>query len=159
MTISRLLPGSPNALPEVRIPSSPPRRFGHDHFWERASTRGVFVKRAAAAAGAAVTSGLWFPSVAGAGDDDDNGTAAPRPIPANPALFGLHVQLPGEGNEPSSIFDFKGFVGIAEIVGAGTARNRDGSRRRLFFSVDNRFMTGAFVGLDGRLHHGTFAFT
>jgi hypothetical protein len=47
-----------------------------------------------------------------------------RPIPGNPALGGLHVQLPGEGNEPSSIFDFEGFVGIADIVGRERRRTQ-----------------------------------
>jgi hypothetical protein len=85
--------------------------------------------------------------------------AEPVPVPGNPALGGLHVYLPGENSEPSSIFDLNAFVGIGAVQGAGTATLEGGSTQRLFFDVDNRFMSGEYVGVDGKLHHGTFAFT
>jgi hypothetical protein len=156
MTISQLA-RSPEALPAIPSGKGRPQGHGHDHFWERAHSRGVFVRRAAGAAGAALAGSMWLPALARA--ERGKTTAAPRPIPGNPALGGFHVQVPGEGNEPSTIFDFNGFVGIAHIVGTGTARMADGLRRRLFFDVDNRFMTGVYVGFDGRIHRGTFAFT
>jgi hypothetical protein len=132
--------------------------FGrHSHFGERAMSRGVFVRRTAGLTAAALTSGAWLPALARAGSATT--PAAPTPVPANPALGGLHVSLPGEGNEPSTIFDFNGFVGITEVGGTGTLTLPDGSTQAAFFDVDNRFMKGEFVGLDGRLHHGTFAFT
>jgi len=42
---------------------------------------------------------------------------APRPIPGGIDVGGttFHVFLPGAGNEPSTITDFKGLVGLANI--------------------------------------------
>ena len=80
-------------------------------------------------------------------------------MPPNPALGGLHIYLPGKNAEPSAITDLNGFVGIGSVTGEGTATLTNGSRQRLFFDVDNRFMRGEYVGADGRMHHGTFAFT
>jgi hypothetical protein len=159
MTIARFA-RQPAALREVAsggAVAQRPRALGHAHFWERAMSRGAFIKGVAGAGGAAVTSGLWMPALARAGGGAT--TAAPKPVPPNPALGGLHVHLPGENSEPSAITDLNGFVGIGHVNGAGTATLADGSTQRLFFDVDNRFMRGEFVGEDGRLHHGTFAFT
>jgi hypothetical protein len=153
----------PGLVQELRAGSGLPRpreearRVGHAHFWERAMSRGALLKGAAGAGAAALTSGLWMPALARAGGHTT--TAAPKPVPANPALGGLHLYLPGENAEPSSITDLNGFVGIGAVRGAGTATLADGSTQRLFFEVDNRFMRGEYVGEDGRLHHGTFGFT
>jgi hypothetical protein len=90
---------------------------------------------------------------------------APLPIPG-----GLPGFLPGEpfehanlagpadapppfGNEPSSITDFNGFVGVAHVEGTGT----DGDGHTLLWDVDLRFMQGVYRGVDGRRHQGTFA--
>ena len=159
MTIARLAQ-QPAALAELRSrrgAPEPPGASGHPHFWERAMSRGAFIKGVASAGGAAVTSGLWMPAVARAGGK--TATAAPSPVPPNPALGGLHIYLPGMNTEPSAITDLNGFVGIGHVTGAGTATLADGTTQRLFFDVDNRFMRGEYVGEDGRLHHGTFAFT
>ena len=120
-------------------------------------SRAAFIKGVAGAGGAAVTSGLWMPALARAGGKTTS--AAPTPVPPNPALGGLHINLPGENSEPSAITDLNGFVGIGAVNGAGTATLASGSTERLFFDVDNRFMRGEYVGADGRMHHGTFAFT
>jgi hypothetical protein len=84
-------------------------------------------------------------------------TAAARPIPGGIQPFGpgtevFHVLLPGQG-EGSTITDFKGHVGVAQIDGHGTGPNVAHA-----FDVDIRFMDGTFVGLDGRRSFGTFAF-
>jgi hypothetical protein len=127
--------------------------IGHSHFWQRAMSRDVLLKRVVGVGGAAAASALWLPALARGGGGTT--AAAPLPVPANPALGGLHINLPGENAEPSAITNLNGFVGIGAVRGAGTT----GSGQRLFFDVDNRFMQGEFVGADGRLHHGTFAFT
>jgi hypothetical protein len=98
-----------------------------------------------------------MPALARAGGGTTS--AAPVPVPANPAAGGLHINLPGVNVEPSTITNLNGFVGIGEARGAGTATLATGATQRLFFDVDNRFMKGEYVGEDGRLHHGTFAFT
>jgi len=157
MTLT-LLQRRPDAFAELHTAGSPRREgLGHDHFWERAMSRGVFLRRTAVVTGAALTGSAWLPALARAGDATTS--AEPRPIPANPNLFGFHINLPGEGNEPATIFDFNGFTGIAEVGGTGTLTLPDGSTQTAFFDVDNRFMKGEFVGVDGGLHHGTFAFT
>jgi hypothetical protein len=155
--ISRLTERSIEELPGGAAPLRQAPTVGHSHFWERAMSRGALVKRVAGVGGAAAASALWMPGLARAGGGTT--AAAPVPVPGNPALGGLHIYLPGENAEPSSITNLNGFVGIGAATGGGTATFADGSTRRLFYEVDNRFMTGEYVGEDGRLHHGTFAFT
>ena len=75
-------------------------------------------------------------------------SAAPSPIPPNPDFFGLHVYFPVEGSEPASIFDFNGFCGITELQGTGTL-TMGGHTTKAYFDVDNRFMTGEYVCVDG----------
>jgi hypothetical protein len=81
----------------------------------------------------------------------------PRPIPGGIQPFGpgtevFHVFPPGAG-EPSTITDFNGFVGVAHITGTGAGPNAG-----LSFDVDNRFMTGEYVALDGRHFNASFGF-
>ena len=54
----------------------------------------------------------------------------------------------------STIGDFNGVIGGSEI--RGTARGSDGTNYD--FDTDMRFMRGVYVGLDGRLHNGSFGF-
>jgi hypothetical protein len=82
----------------------------------------------------------------------------PRPIPGgtaflapdNPEVF--HVFAPGEG-EPNTITDFNGFVGVAHITGTGAGANAD-----LSFDIDNRFITGEYIALNGQHANATFGF-
>lgn len=138
------------------------RYVGHAHFWERAMlSRRQFIRTSVGATGAVLSSGLWLPAVARAAENDH---VAPRPIPggiqfpfAGTELF--HVFPPVHGAEPSTIFDFKGFVGLAHIRGTGTGTNTlTGTTTSLLFDVDNRFMKGIYVGVDGKKHTGTFGF-
>ena len=76
---------------------------------------------------------------------------APRPIPNGDNA--THHFLPGRGKEVTTVTDFNGFVGIGQLTGTGTATGFD---RKLSFSVDNRFLMGEFVGVDGQHHHGAF---
>lgn len=138
------------------------RYIGHTHFWERAMlSRRQFIRTSVGATGAVLSSGLWLPAVAHADEDDD---VAPRPIPGGSRILGpgtevFHVFGPVHGVEPSTIFDFKGFVGVAHIQGTGTGTNtRTGTTSTLLFDVDNRFMKGIYVGVDGEKHTGTFGF-
>ena len=112
-------------------------------------SRRRFLKGGVGAAGILAGASLWTPARAMEGGDD------PNPIPTGlPGPNGLlHVYLPGPGHEPSTITDFNGFVGQANVKGQGTAS--DGTR--LFYDVDNRFMVGDYVGVDGRNHYGSFA--
>jgi hypothetical protein len=87
---------------------------------------------------------------------------APRPIPGGfdrnfnivPSGAFIHVLPPGIGFEMSTITDFTGVLGGSEI--RGTAHGTDGTTYD--FDTDMRFIRGVYIGLDGRLHHGSFGF-
>jgi len=137
------------------------RYVGHTHFWERAMlSRRQFIRTSVGATGAVLSSGLWLPAVAHAGGDHH---VAPRPIPGGTRILGpgtelFHVFGPVHGAEPSTIFDFNGFVGVAHLQGTGTGTDSSGNTTPLVFDVDNRFMKGVYVGVDRKKHHGTFGF-
>jgi hypothetical protein len=88
--------------------------------------------------------------------------AGPRPIPGGfdqnfnivPTDASLHILPPGIGFEMSTITDFNGVIGGSET--RGMARGSDGTRYS--FDTDMRFMRGVYVGLDGRVHDGSFGF-
>jgi len=113
---------------------------------------------AAATTGVVLGSRLWMPGLALAHGN------APRPIPGGVQPFGpgtevFHLFPIAHGVEPSTITDFHGTIAAAEIQGTGTGTNTDtGSTSSLLFDIDNRFMQGVYIGLDGHKHHGTFAF-
>lgn len=133
---------------------------GHTHFWERAAmSRRQFMRTAAAGAtGVVLGSGLWLPGIALA----DN--PAPKPIPGGIQPFGpgtqlFHVFPIAPGVELSTITDFHGSIGGAEVQGTGTATDlQTGNTSSLVFDVDMRFMQGVYVGMDGERHRGTFSF-
>jgi hypothetical protein len=68
---------------------------------------------------------------------------------------GVH---PG-GRDPSSIYNFEGFIGQADLnlTGTGTDLNT-GVSQPYSFHTDSRFMSGAFLGTDGVKRRGNFAF-
>ena len=72
------------------------------------------------------------------------------PVPVDPFI---HVLPPSIGFDVSTITDFKGVIGAAEIRGTAT----DGSLT-YDFDVDMRFMKGQYITIDGRLHDAAFAF-
>jgi hypothetical protein len=86
---------------------------------------------------------------------------APRPIPGGfsdafvpvPADPFIHVLPPSVGFEMSTITDFNGVVGAAEIRGTAV-----GGGVTYDFDVDMRFMKGRYIATDGRLREGAFAF-
>ena len=128
------------------------------HFARHGLSRRAFVGgAAAAAAGASLGSGLLWPT---AGSATALSSRAPKPTPATTTVNGVdfHFVSFGPGVDPSSITDFKGFVGVADVRGTGTARNPDGSTETLLFDTDMRFMQGTYVGLDGAVHEATFGF-
>jgi len=133
----------------------PPSAIGSHHARHLLSRR-AFIGSMAGAAGAAVGAGL-FPSTVLAGGTSN---AAPKPTTNVFSLNGLdfHFTFFGPGIDPSSIWDFNGFVGVADVQGTGQATNPDGSTETLLFDTDMRFMSGVYVGLDGAVHKGTFGF-
>jgi hypothetical protein len=138
-----------------------PRRshHGHAHFWERALSRGGFLKVAAGTAGAALGTNTIAPLLAEAARASD---ATPKPIPGGfslgPGEPTFHA-LGGLGTEPASITDFNGVVGIAFVTGTGTGMDTTtGATRSLLFDSDMRFMQGEYIAVDGHHYQGTFGF-
>ncbi|HWY68540.1 MAG TPA: twin-arginine translocation signal domain-containing protein [Terriglobales bacterium] len=139
-------------------------------------------------AGGGLLLGSSFPLTTFADDDEHEQScnagelcSSPDPIPhVNEAVlagFGVkaHFFFPGPvegtaaatdptgahpgGRDPSAIYDFKGFIGSADLVltGTGTDLNTNKSDKYTFHT-DSRFMSGVFLGTDGKKHRGNFAF-
>ena len=129
------------------------------------------------AAGAVLGLGLWTPTRAD--DDQEAAQHCAQPLPilhTNAGPFGpLHVYFPGpidgsaaltdaagthpEGRDPSTITNFSGFVGQADLTFSGTATDtKTGAKANYSFHTDTRFMKGQFIASDQRRHQGTFAF-
>src|ERR1700759_1073160 len=122
----------------------------------RRFSRRQALRRGAFALGGVAGLGLLDPSLV----LGSSKTAAPRPIPGGFDLnFNLvasdafiHVLPPGIGFEMSTITDFNGVVGGSETQ--GNAVGSDGTTYS--FDCDMRFMQGVYVGLDNRVHNGSF---
>jgi hypothetical protein len=122
-------------------------------------TRRAMLGSTATATGAAIfATGLLQPMAAlGANPHTDS---SPNPTANKFELNGVTFSLTffGPGLDPSSITDFNGFVGVADVQGTGTATNPDGSTEKLLFDTDMRFMSGTYVGKDGQTYKASFAF-
>jgi len=164
-------PGLPRAGPRVSLSDVSRRKFF-----------GV----SAGAAGAVLGSGIWSPALGGHDDDDRNDRARPCPeqdpiphINQGPpvGIGGFRFFFPGPvdgspvvtdpepqsahaaGRDPSLIFNFDGVIGSADLNLTGTGTDTTTHERAEYgFHADMRFMKGTFVGVDGRVHHGAFAF-
>ena len=151
-------------LPAASAMLSPPHAGAHSHFWSRAFSRRNFIAGAVGAAGLAMAPNLTFPTEAEA-----EGTApglfcspSPSPILGGTELLGpgtelFHLFLPSPGSEVSTVGNFKGCVGLASGHGTGTVTDGSGTSS-VTFANDTRFMTGTYVGQDGKQHKGSFAF-
>ena len=136
-----------------------PDALSSSHHARHAFSRRTFIGGTAAAAGASLGSGLLWPAAGSAASLSGRGRL-PRPTTATTTVGGVdfHFTSFGSGTDPSSITDFKGLVGVADVRGHGTARHRDGRTEKLLFDTDMRFMKGTYVGRDGNVHRGTFGF-
>jgi hypothetical protein len=146
--------------PDLDLSFPPPTKDvspGVRHHHGGALSRRRFIGGAAAAVGAAAigASVLAPPAMARRRTD-----ATPRPIPGGLTVGGVtfHVFGFGPGQEPSTITDFNGFVGVCDVQGTGLATDPDGTTETLLFDTDMRFMQGAYVGVDGAMRNGTFGF-
>lgn len=138
------------------------RSAGRQDWLERAVlarlSRADFVKRGVVVAGGLAGLGALSPTAAFGKPKHDE----PRPIPGGfaddfstvPVNPFIHVLPPIVGFEMSTITDFDGVVGAAEIQ--GTAHDNKGGS--YWFDADMRFMTGRYVALDGRRREGVFGF-
>ena len=119
-------------------------------------SRRALLTRAAGAAGG-VLAATALPRAALAARPTNS---TPKPTFNIIEIGGLDFALTffGPGMDPSSITDFNGFVGVAQVQGTGTGTNPDGSTETLLFDTDLRFMSGAYVAVDGAVHKGAFGF-
>ncbi len=141
----------------MRVPPAQRSHAAHAHVWHRALSRRQFMGAAAGASGLALTSPLWMPTLVAAGLRG----AEPNPIPGGTETpFGfLHFFFPGHNNEPSTITDFAGAIGLADLEGTGVGFDAgSGDATELVWGADLRFMRGKFIGMDGQLHRGAFGF-
>lgn len=134
--------------------SLPPPPAPLSHHVRHHLTRRAFLGSVAGAAGVAAGAALMPASVLAAKPSPN---ATPRPTAQT--VFGtFHINFIGDMVDPSSIWDFNGFVAAADVQGTGTATNPDGKTETLLFDTDMRLMSGVYVGLDGAVHKGTFGF-
>ena len=117
----------------------------------------------AAIAGGAVLIGSGIPGKVWAQDEGLPGLCDfPVPIPHITSPPGAHFFFPAPvttGADPSVIFNFKGFIGRADLTLTGTGTNlTTGESKTYGFHTDMRFMHGVFVGTDQEERHATFAF-
>lgn len=104
--------------------------------------------------------GFVVPSAA----QDVSPGALPKPIPGGVAPGGpgttvFHFNFPSPTSDLSSITDFNGKIGVANLGGTGTGTNTStGETLKLVYDVDVRFMQGEYIGTDGKDHFGTFGF-
>ena len=134
----------------------PPAQELVSHHVRHILSRRSFMGSMAGVAGAAIGTGLFPVNALGARPSN----STPKPTAQTVTLNGVTFQLSffGPGVDPSSIGDFNGFVGVADVQGTGMATNPDGSTETLLFDTDMRFMSGVYVGVDGAVHKGTFGF-
>jgi hypothetical protein len=82
--------------------------------------------------------------------------AAPVTAPAAvPKHFVASQFLPGPGRWISTVDNFDGLVGMANIQGTG----KDNKGNTLDWEVDVRVMQGIYIGQNGRANRATFCFT
>ena len=126
----------------------------------------------AGAAGAILVAGL--PKVA-LGAKPGSGLPTPIPHINHPPPPGAHFFFPGHvdgspsptdptagplaGRDPSTVYDFNGFIGSADLILSGTGTDTTtGDTAPYGFHTDMRFMKGVFVDTEGRTQRGAFAF-
>jgi hypothetical protein len=128
-----------------------------NHHARHLLSRRAFLGGSAALTAAAVGAGLLRPMAAMA-TPPYGGLPTPTTNIFTVGGVDFHLTAFGPGIDPSSISNFNGFVGVADVQGSGTAINPDGSTEQLLFDTDMRFMSGVYVGVDGKVHKGTFGF-
>src|SRR5215813_12569452 len=96
------------------------------HYARHGLSRRALIGGATAAAGVTLGSGLLSPAVGLAGSHSH---PAPRPTTGVTTIekVDFHFTIFGPGVDPSSITDFKGLAGAAQVQGTGTARKPNGS--------------------------------
>lgn len=144
-------------------------------FTTPALSRRRFLGAFATSAGMGLGSSIGMPMLARAAgrramelsssDTDDGPQHLPGGISIAGQLSGCPSQLaiahffgPGATNENSTIWDFDGSIGVAAGLVNGTGNLGGTAQTFTGVHVDMRFLKGSYVGLDGMVHQGAFAF-
>ena len=148
-----------SGIDSSKWPVTPAALLSSHHAQHGLSRRAFIGGTAAAAAGASLGSDLLWPAAGSAASLSHRGRL-PRPTTNTTTINGVdfHFVPFGPGVDSSTITDFNGFFGVADVRGKGTARHSDGRVETLLFDTDVRFMKGTYVGRDGNVHRGTFGF-
>src|SRR3989442_11608030 len=145
--------------------------MGHAHFWERAMTRCNFIGAVAVGGGGAAPAGMWLPQFAKAAafaEADPRFIPGGTLLPFKPTPFHFFFPTPNPfstdtiangGGDISTIYDFMGSVGVAEINGNGKGTDTPtGVTTDKFWAPDVRLMNGDYRGTDGGTRNRAFAF-
>jgi hypothetical protein len=125
----------------------------HEHL----SRLGFLSASALAATGALIPSAANAVSGGRAAPLFAAGVDSPAPLPPNPALGGISIQLPnvpGLGIDPATVYNFRGLVGRSITDGVGV--NDDGTE--MFWAADLGFASGEFISERGVRRTGAFFF-
>jgi len=145
------------------------KKFQQKQVSRRNLLRGV---AGTAGAGLALGSGLRLPAFA---QEAAQLTCRDLPRPIAKITKAHHFFFPGpvtgvaaatdptgvypNGRNPSTITDFQGMIGQADLFFTGTGTKlATGESATYGFHTDWRFMTGVFIGVDGLQHNGTLSF-
>jgi hypothetical protein len=140
---------------------STPSRSWSSFLMRGALSRRHFLRGAAGTAGGLLGAGLLSPIRARADDDCILPKPIPGTLPANllgPGIppFPIHesLGLADQGADGTNITDFIGDIGVA--VGGGTGRDSEGNS--LAIGANFKFTKGVYVGVNGKVQQGAFAF-
>jgi hypothetical protein len=159
MRFDQLSPNGRAAHPATPLPdlhAGPILHVSRRRFLQGAAGAGAF--------GAAASAGLFSRQGAQAAAP---GLGLVVPIPYGLDFFGdgriFHVEappFPGFGEDPATVYNFRGISGISFTDGLVDRTNRKtGVVETLpFIASDMRFMQGEFRGRDGHVRAGTFGF-
>jgi len=127
-----------------------------------ALSRRRFLRAAGGTAGGLLGAGLLSPIRARADDDCILPKPVPGTLPANllgPGIppFPVHdsVGLADQGADGTNITDFIGDIGSA--IGGGTGTDSEGNSLTISLA-SFKFTEGVYIGVDGQVHQGAFAF-
>ena len=139
----------------------------HTHAGARPLSRRQLMRTSAAVAAGLVAA----PALLGRGRASAAASTGPLPLPGGTNSLGLGGELHFYGPTPDGSFDpvdatpitiadFTGVFGLAYISGMCTRTNMETKKveRFPFNGADMRFMKGAYIGEDGKVHNGAFAF-
>jgi hypothetical protein len=132
--------------------------------WHARISRRTFLGAGVGASvvGVALGSGLLRPVSALAAPGIGNVLPIPTTLEPFPGIE-IHVQAPpftGVDSDPSTVWNFQGAAAVAFMTTSVTRTHRKTGEQQVLPSLMNHmaFMQGIYIGRDGHVREGTFAF-